>query len=107
MAQGVEPGRPTDPDEGAESSSAASSLGRLVLELCLGKEEAETCKVLENLLTMVSTENSSFCKNLFGNTICAPKTASARERPVYSLSFESDVATIYRYCLAQFLTLLL
>ncbi len=35
---------------------------------------------------MVSTENSSFCKNSFGKTICATKTASARERPVSSLS---------------------
>jgi hypothetical protein len=36
--------------------------------------------------TMVSTENSSFCKNSFGKTIYAPKTASAGERPVSSLS---------------------
>ncbi len=49
---------PTDPDKGAESSLAGSSLGRLVLELCLGKEGAETCKVLEKCLTMVSTESS-------------------------------------------------
>jgi hypothetical protein len=76
---------PTDPDEGVENSSAGSSLGRSVLELRLGKEGAETCKVLENLLTMVSTENSSICKNSFGKTICATKTASARERPVSSL----------------------
>ncbi len=34
-AEGVEPGRPNRPRrEGAESSSAGSSLGRLVLELC-------------------------------------------------------------------------
>jgi hypothetical protein len=58
---------------GAESSSAGTSLGRSVLELCLGKEGAEICKVLENILTMVSTESSSFCKNSFGKTICAPK----------------------------------
>jgi hypothetical protein len=54
---------PTNPDEGAESTLAGSSLVRSVLELCLGKEGAETCKVLEKILTMVSTENSSFCKN--------------------------------------------
>jgi hypothetical protein len=35
----------TDPDRGAESSSAGSSLGSSVLELCLGKEGAETCNV--------------------------------------------------------------
>jgi hypothetical protein len=52
---------PTDPDKRAESSLAGSSLGRSLLELCLGKEGAETCKVLENFLTMVSTESSSFC----------------------------------------------
>ncbi len=33
---------------GAENSSAGSSLGRSVLELCLDKEGAETFKVLEN-----------------------------------------------------------
>jgi hypothetical protein len=48
---------------GAENSSAGSSYGRSVPELCLGKEGAETCKVLEKCLTMVSTESSSFCKN--------------------------------------------
>jgi hypothetical protein len=74
-----------DPDEGAESISAGSSLGSSVLELCLGKEGAETCKVFENFLSMVSTESSSFCKNSFGKTIWAPKTASAGERPVSSL----------------------
>jgi hypothetical protein len=40
---------------------------------------------------MVSTESSSFCKNSFGKTIWAPKTASAGERPVSS-------QLIYRYC---------
>ncbi len=87
VAEGVEPGRPDGPRRGgAESSSVGSSLGRSVLlELCLGKEGAETCKVLETFLTMVSTESSSFCKKSFGKTICAPKTASAKERPVSSL----------------------
>jgi hypothetical protein len=45
-----------------ESSLAGSSLGRLVQELCLGKEGAETCKVLEKILTTVSAESSSFAK---------------------------------------------
>ncbi len=36
---------------------------------------------------MVSTESSSFCSNSFGKTICPPKTASARERPVSSLGW--------------------
>ncbi len=67
---------------GAESGSAGSSLGRSVLELCLGKEEARTCKGLEKSLIMESTESSSFCKNSFGNTNWALKTALARERPV-------------------------
>jgi hypothetical protein len=49
---------PTDPDEGAESSS----LGRLVLELCLGKEGAETCKVLEKFLIKASIESYHFAK---------------------------------------------
>jgi hypothetical protein len=50
---------------GAESSSGGSSLGRSVLELCLGKEGAETCKVLEIFFTVASTENLSFFKNSF------------------------------------------
>jgi hypothetical protein len=70
---------------GAENSSAGSLLGSWVLELCLGKEEAGTCKVLEKFLTIESTESLSFCKNSFGNTIGAPKTASAGERPASSL----------------------
>ncbi len=48
---------------GAERSSASSSLGRLVPELCLGKERVETCKVFEKFLIIASTENSSFCTN--------------------------------------------
>jgi hypothetical protein len=36
-------------------------------------------------LIIESTESSSFGKKSFGNTIGAPKTASARERPVSSL----------------------
>ncbi len=60
-----------------ESRSAGSSLGSWVLQLCLGKEVAGTCKVLEKFLIIESTESSSFFKNSFGNTIGAPKTASA------------------------------
>jgi hypothetical protein len=47
--------------------------------LCLGREEAGTSKILEKFLIMESTEISSFCKNSLGNTIKAPKTASAGE----------------------------
>jgi hypothetical protein len=39
---------PLDPDEGGREQLADSSLGRSMLEMCLGKEGAETCKVLEN-----------------------------------------------------------
>jgi hypothetical protein len=50
VAEGVEPGCPDGPRRGgAESTSAGSSLGSSVLELCLGKEGAETCMVLENM----------------------------------------------------------
>jgi hypothetical protein len=76
---------PTDQTRGVESSSADSSLGSWVLELCLGKEIAGACQVLEKILIIESTESSSFGKNSFGNTIGVPKTASARERPVSSL----------------------
>ncbi len=68
----------------AESSSAGSSLGRSVLELCLGKEGAETCKVLGKFLIISSTENSSFCKNLFGKTIlCTENCLSQGKTSVF------------------------
>jgi hypothetical protein len=53
--------------------------------LCLGKETAGACKVFEKFFIMASTDNSSFCKNSLGNTIGAPKTASAGERLESSL----------------------
>jgi hypothetical protein len=58
-----------------------------MLELYLGKEEAGASNVFEKFLIMESTEISSVCKNSLGNTIGAPKTASARERPLSSLSY--------------------
>jgi hypothetical protein len=69
----------TDPDEGG-----GEELG-WTLELCLGKEEAGASKVFEKILINESTENSSVCKNSSGNTIGAPKTGSAGERPGSSL----------------------
>jgi hypothetical protein len=68
-----------------ERSSAGSSLGSLALGLCLGKETAGTWKVFEKCLIIASTEIFLFCKNSLGNTMEAPKTASAGERPVSSL----------------------
>jgi hypothetical protein len=65
--------------------SAGSSLGSWWLELCLGKENAGTSKDFFQNVKIVSTEISSPCKNSFGKTIGAPKTVSARERPVSSL----------------------
>jgi hypothetical protein len=65
--------------------SPGSLSGSWALELCLGKETAGTCKVCENFLIIVSTDISSFCKISLGNTMGAPKTASAGERPVSSL----------------------
>jgi hypothetical protein len=70
---------------GAVRRSPGSSSGSSVLELCLGKETAGTYKVLEKCLIIASTDISSFCKNSLGNTIGAPKTFSAGERPVSSL----------------------
>jgi hypothetical protein len=48
---------------GEERSSAGSSLGSWVLELCLDKETAGTSKVFEKFLIRESIEISSFCKN--------------------------------------------
>jgi hypothetical protein len=80
-----------------------------VQELCLGKEGAETCKVLENFLTMVSTENSSFLqKFVWQDNLGTENCLSRGKTSVFPrLCSESDVAHIYRYSLAQFLTLLL
>jgi hypothetical protein len=50
--------------------------------LCLGKENAGASKDFFKKFEIVSTDISSPCKNSFGKTIGAPKTASARERPV-------------------------
>jgi hypothetical protein len=70
---------------GAEKSSAGSSLGSWRLELCLGRKETGTSKVVEQFLIIESTEMSSFCKNSLGNTIGVPKTALVGERPLPSL----------------------
>ncbi len=48
----------TDQTRGVEHSSA----GRSVLELCLGKEGVETCKVLENILTWCQLKVHHFAK---------------------------------------------
>jgi hypothetical protein len=53
--------------------------------LCLGRERAGASKVFGNFLIIESTEISLPCKNSLGNTIGAPKTASAGETPVSSL----------------------
>jgi hypothetical protein len=68
-----------------ENSSAGSSIGSWALELCLGRETAGKSKVVKKILIIESTEIYSFCKNSLGNTIGAPKTASAGERLVSSL----------------------
>jgi hypothetical protein len=41
---------------GVERSSPGSSLGSWVLELCLGKETAVTCKVFEKFLIIASAQ---------------------------------------------------
>jgi hypothetical protein len=48
----------------------------------LERGKAGASKVFKKILEMLSTENSSPCKNSFGKTIGVPKTASAGERPV-------------------------
>jgi hypothetical protein len=50
-----------------------------------GKRKAGASKVFEKYFIMKSTEILLPCKNSFGNTIGAPKTAPAGERPVSSL----------------------
>jgi hypothetical protein len=80
--KGWDDAAPTDQDEGVGRRSP----GSWVLELCLGKETAGTCKVFDKILIIASTDIASFCKNSLGNTMGAPKTASAGERPVSSLS---------------------
>jgi hypothetical protein len=76
---------PTDPDERDGEQLGWQLAGQLGARIVPRQRGTETCKVLENFLTMVSTENASFCQNSFGKTIFTPKTASAGERPVSSL----------------------
>ncbi len=72
--------------KGARRRLDGSSSGSRRLELCLvEREEVGASKVFEKFLQILSTENSSQCKNMFGKTIGVPKTASAGERPVSSL----------------------
>jgi hypothetical protein len=73
------------PDEGGGEELGWQHVGQLALELCLGKEEAGASKVFAKFLIIESTESSSFCRNSLGNTIGAPKIASAGERLVPSL----------------------
>jgi hypothetical protein len=76
--KGWDDAAPTNPDGGAERRSPGSSSGSWALELCLGKETAGTCEVFEKFLIIASTDISSFFKNSLGNTMGAPKAASAK-----------------------------
>ncbi len=54
---------PTDPDKGSGEQLGWQLVGQVGARIVPRQREgAETCKVLENILTMVSTESSSFCK---------------------------------------------
>jgi hypothetical protein len=77
----------TDPDGEGREELGWQLAGQLMLELRLGKEEAGASKVFEKFLIIESTEISSVCKNSLGNTIGAPKTASAGERTVSFLGY--------------------
>jgi hypothetical protein len=71
--------------KGVRKRSAGNS-GSRQLKLCLlerGKVGAS--KVFKKCSEIVSTENSSPCKNSFGKTIGVIKTALAEKRPVSSL----------------------
>ncbi len=48
----------TDPDEGGGEELWWQLAGQWVLELCLGKERAGTCKVFEKILIIESTDIS-------------------------------------------------
>ncbi len=54
--------------------------------VAMGKENTGASKDFFLNFKIVSKEISSPCKNSFGKTIGAPKTASAGERPLSSLS---------------------
>jgi hypothetical protein len=62
------------------------------------REEAGASKVFEKCLKILSTENSSPCKNMFGKTIGVPKTASAGERPVSSLGCTRSLRSTQNPC---------
>jgi hypothetical protein len=75
----------TDPDQAGGEEFGALAGQRLELELCLGKQKAGISRDFGKFFIIESTANSSYCKNSFGKTIEAPKTESARERPLSSL----------------------
>jgi hypothetical protein len=75
----------TDPDEGGREELGWQLAGQLGARIVPRQRNSRTSKVVEKFVIIESTEISSFCKNLLGNTIGAPKTASAGERPVSSL----------------------
>jgi hypothetical protein len=72
---------PTDPDEGGGEQLAGQVGARIVPR----QRKSRNMQGFGKNFVIESTESSSFCKNSFGNTIWAPKTASAGERPVSSL----------------------
>jgi hypothetical protein len=83
--KGWDDAAPTDPDEGVGEEVAWQFVRQLGARTVPRQRTAGTCKVFEKFLIIASTGISSFCKNSLGNTMGAPKTASAGKRPVSSL----------------------
>jgi hypothetical protein len=76
---------PTDPDEGVREEVAWQLVQQLGARIVPRQRNSRTMQGFLKIFIIASTDISSFGKNSLRNTMGAPKTASAGERPVSSL----------------------
>ncbi len=69
----------TDPDKGSREELGWQLAGQLDARIVPRQGRSQNIPSFRKNFIKESTEISSFCKNSLGNTIGAPKTASARE----------------------------
>ncbi len=74
----------TDPDEGGGEELGQQLVGQLGTRIVPRQGKSRTSKAYEKFVIVLSTNISLFCKNSSGNTIRAPKTVLAGERPISS-----------------------
>jgi hypothetical protein len=74
----------TDPEKGGGEQLSCQLAGQVSDRIVPRQRRSRNMQYFGNFFDNIiaSSESSSFCKNSFGKTIWAPKTASAGERPV-------------------------